>query len=79
MKRNMKRNFVEIRRILLEHLAEGKTTINELSKKSGVNWKTASKHLIFLVGKGLARIVIDTEYVKIYELSDKGKEILENN
>ncbi len=72
----MKRNFVEIRRTLLEHLTEGKTTINELSKKSGINWKTTSKHLIFLVGKGLARIIVDTEYVKIYELSEKGKEMM---
>jgi predicted transcriptional regulator len=68
-----KRTFEEIRNAMIVELARGKSTINDLAKKSGVNWKTTQNHLIFLVGTGLASEVFNSEYVRIFEITDKGK------
>lgn len=73
----VKRKFADIRNLLLLQLAKGKTTINNLSGISGVNWKTAENHLTFLIGKGLAREVFSSPYARIFEITEKGKEVVE--
>lgn len=71
-----KRTFVEIRRNLLSSMKDGQKTINQLALVSQVNWKTTQRHLIFLIGKGFVHEVFSSPYVKIYDLTDKGKEVI---
>ena len=47
---------------------------NQISKETSINWKTVDNHLVHLIGKGLVKEVFSSQYVKIVELSDKGKE-----
>ncbi len=71
-----KRNFIEIRELILKSLSTGRKTVNELSKDSGINWKTVDNHLVYLLGKGMVTEVFSSPYVKIYEINDKGREYL---
>ena len=71
-----KRAFPEIRKKLLLTLRSGELTVNNLSKLSGVNWKTADNHLIYLIGKGFVKEVFVSSYVKIYALTEKGLEFI---
>jgi len=72
-----KRKFDQIRDIILHDLLEGKKTINKIASDSGINWKTVERHIIFLIGKGMIHEVFNSPYVKIVELTDKGKEYVE--
>ena len=71
-----KRTFTEIRYAILMSLAEGQKTINLISNDSGINWRTVENHLIHLAGKGLAREVFSSSYVRIFELTAFGKDFL---
>ena len=53
-------------------------TINELGKISSVNWKTTERHLVYLCGKGFVKEILFTSYVKIYGITERGKEFLKN-
>src|SRR3989344_3554331 len=70
-----KRTFIEIRERLLFVLSHKRKTINQIANDSGVNWKTVEKHLTYFVGKGLVEEVFSSEYVRIFELTSKGKEL----
>ena len=69
-----KRTFKEIREILLSALAKGKNTLNNLAKEAGVNWRTTDNHLNYMKGKGLVAEVFTSPYVRIFELTERGKE-----
>ena len=73
-----KRRFSDIRDLILKTIGEGKKTVNQISTESGINWRTVDNHLIYLVGKGLVRTVFSSPYVKIYELTEDGKEYLKH-
>jgi len=72
-----KRKFDEIRNIILHDLLSGKKTLNKISAEAGINWKTVERHITFLIGKGMVHEVFSSPYVKIVELTEKGKEYLE--
>ena len=72
-----KRNFSEIRELLLVTLSKGKKTLNTLAGEAGVNWKTTDNHLNYLKGKGLVAEVFSSPYARIFELTDKGREFVE--
>ena len=72
-----KRTFSDLRKIILESLIHGKKTVNQISSDSGINWKTVDNHLIWLTGKGYVQIVFSSPYVKIFEITEKGKEELQ--
>ncbi len=72
-----KRTFKQIRKIILFALTQGRMTINQVSLKTGINWKTVEKHLTFLIGKGYVEEVFSSEYVRIFELLPKGKTFVE--
>ena len=72
-----KRTFVEIRSTILFALAHGHTTVNKISTQTGLTWKTVDNHLIYLIGRGYVKEVFASPYVKIYELSERGKESIE--
>ncbi len=77
--RNMstkKRRFSELRDLILANLRKGRKTVNQISQETGINWKTVDNHLVYLVGKEMAIIVYSSPYVKIFELSESGKEYL---
>jgi predicted transcriptional regulator len=67
-----KRKFSELREIILSSLTEGQKTINQLSSETGINWKTVDNHLTYLVGKGYAKEVFSSRFVRIFEATDKG-------
>ena len=75
--REQKRTFNEIRHIILTTLYNSKKTINQLSIDSGVNWRTVEKHLTFLIGKKYAAEIFSSEYVRIFELTEIGREFVE--
>ena len=72
--RPKKRSFKEIRKAMLIELCKEQKTINDLAKCSGINWKTTQNHLIFLVGMGFAKEVFNSQYVRIFDITEKGKE-----
>jgi len=69
-----KRTFKDIRELILISLSSGSQTINQISYQTKINWKTVDLHLIYLFGKGFVKKVLSTQYVRIYALSDLGKE-----
>jgi len=77
MERKPKRSFQEIRNILLLQLYREKKTINKLASDSNINWRTTELHLNYLVGRGLVREVFSSPYARIYEITEKGKEVVE--
>ena len=72
-----KRTFEEIRNKILLGLVHGQTTVNSLAKKVDINWRTVDHHLIYLIGKGYAKYCFESSYVKIVEITEKGKEVAE--
>ena len=73
-----KRTFTDIRDLILRTIGERKKTVNQISAEGGINWRTVDNHLIYLLGKGLVRTVFSSPYVKIFELSEDGKEYLKH-
>ena len=71
-----KRTFITIRAEILKCLLPGHRTINHISNETGINWKTVENHLTYLVGKGLAREVFSSSYVRIFEITAFGKDYL---
>lgn len=71
---NGKRTFEEIRRDILKSLSGGQNTINHISNQTSINWKTVDNHLIHLIGRGLVIEVFSSEYVRIFELTEEGKD-----
>ncbi|MBI1935407.1 ArsR family transcriptional regulator [Candidatus Woesearchaeota archaeon] len=74
-----KRPFIEIRNSILECLASGQKTINQISGETQINWKTVERHLTYLVGKGWVREAFSSAYVRIFELTAFGKDHLRKN
>ncbi len=68
-----KRTFKDIRKTILLCLCDGRKTVNDISTKTDINWKTVDNHLIFLTGKGYVDKVFDSPYVKIFELTPSGQ------
>ena len=76
--RESKRTFLQLREKILINLLNGRKTINQISTETGINWKTADNHVIYLAGRGFAREVFSSPYVKIFEITDRGLEQLSN-
>lgn len=74
-----KRKFIEIRDCILISLASGQKAINQISNESQINWKTVERHLIYLIGKGWAREVFSSAYLRVFELTAFGKDYLRKN
>lgn len=72
-----KRTFNELRNLVLLQLSKGRKTINTLCRESGISWKTLERHLTYLAGKGMVAEVFNSPYVRIFELTEKGKSYLE--
>jgi predicted transcriptional regulator len=71
-----KREFRVIRKNLLHSLVDGQRNINQLAKDAGVNWKTTRNHMVYLCGFGFAKVVINLPQVTIYEITERGMEVL---
>ena len=69
----IKRTFIEIRNSILLSLASRQKSINQISSETQINWKTVERHLVYLMGKGWAREVFSSAYVRIFELTAFGK------
>jgi len=72
-----RRSFDGIRFDILDALNEKRTTVNDLSKKTSINWKTVDNHLVYLCGRGWAEKVFDSPTIKIFEITETGKDRLE--
>ena len=73
-RRTPKKKFTEIRKIILESLKTGQRTVNKIASETGINWKTVDNHIIHLIGRGFVKEVFISPYVKIYEITERGKE-----
>jgi predicted transcriptional regulator len=71
-----KRKFDQIRDLILNTIGSDKKTINQIAGDSKINWKTVDRHIIYLIGTGMVKEVFSSPYVKIVELTEKGKEYL---
>jgi DNA-binding transcriptional ArsR family regulator len=72
-KKEKKRTFEELRKNIIIDLDSGKKTINQISMDTGINWKTVEKHLTYLLGKKLIEEVYNSDYLRIFDLTDKGR------
>lgn len=52
-----RRSFDGIRMDILSVLQSGRVTVNEISRRTEINWKTVDNHLIYLCGRGWAQKV----------------------
>ena len=73
-----KRTYPEIRIKLLKTLSKGQQSLNELSKNSGINWRTCNNHLTFLIGLELAEEIFSSRYVRIFKITEKGISEIKN-
>ena len=71
-----KRTFKTLRKLILTNLAREQKTINQIANDTHSNWKTVDNHITYLIGKGFAREVFASSYVKIVEITDRGKQHL---
>jgi len=76
MEKRDKRTFDNIRQNILLSLSEEKKTINEISRKSDINWRTVENHLTYLSGRGLVNEAFSSEYVRIFEITHEGEEFV---
>ncbi|PIN86832.1 hypothetical protein COV19_02400 [Candidatus Woesearchaeota archaeon CG10_big_fil_rev_8_21_14_0_10_44_13] len=74
MVQQKKRLFTELRNLILENVVSGQKTLNQIASETGINWKTVDNHMTFLIGKGLAKEVFSSRYVRIVEATEKGIE-----
>jgi DNA-binding transcriptional ArsR family regulator len=74
MEKRLKRTFNNIREKILLTLSEEKRTINDISKKSQINWRTVENHLTYLSGRGLVNEAFSSEYVRLFEITAEGEE-----
>ena len=58
-------------------MASGQKTVNQAATETGINWKTVDNHIIHLVGNGYLKEVFTSPYVKIFEITDRGRKALE--
>ncbi len=72
-----KRTFLLLRLCILKSLSTGVKTINQIAKENSINWKTVESHLTYLMGKGYAREIFNSQYVRIFEITDSGREHLQ--
>ena len=75
--REPKRTFKQIRNRIILSLGKGRMTINQIAGNSSINWKTVEKHLTFLIGKKQVEEIFSSEYVRIFELTSHGKQLVE--
>ena len=71
--RTKRRTFGKLRYLVLLALISGQQTTNQLSIKTGINWRTIEVHLTFLMGKGLVAEVLKSQYVRIFKLTNEGE------
>ncbi|MBT3406961.1 PAS domain S-box protein [Candidatus Woesearchaeota archaeon] len=71
-----KKSFKELRARILISLLKKQMTINQVSTASNINWKTVEGHLTYLCGKGMVTEVFKSEYIRIFKITDLGKEYL---
>ena len=71
-----KRRFGDLRLLILKALEPGQKTVNQLSKESGINWRTVDNHIVHLIGRGYVAPVFTSPYVKIYQITDAGRAAL---
>ena len=76
MEKREKRTFGKIRQKILLSLSDDKKTINEISRKSDINWRTVENHLTYLSGRGLVNEAFSSEYVRIFEITEEGEEFV---
>lgn len=71
-----KRTFHIIRIAILNSLSGRQQTINQIAVKTGINWRTVELHLTYLAGRELVREIFSSQYVRIFAITDKGREAL---
>lgn len=79
MVQQKKRHFSDLRSLILGNITAGQKTLNQIASETGINWKTVDNHMTFLIGKGLAREVFSSRYVRIVEATEKGIEAAQKN
>ena len=71
-----KRKFIQLQKAILKSLKNQNLTINEISAKSKVSWNSTSHQLILLKGHEYVKEVFRHRRLRIFEITEKGKEFL---
>ncbi|MBI4144649.1 hypothetical protein HY493_00390 [Candidatus Woesearchaeota archaeon] len=71
-----KRTYAALRPLILKAFTDGQKTVNQVATDTGVNWRTVDNHIVYLTGKGYLKEVFVSPFVKIYEITDRGRAAL---
>ncbi|MBU0899127.1 MAG: ArsR family transcriptional regulator [Nanoarchaeota archaeon] len=64
----MKRAFLKIRQDILKNLETGPKSITKIAEESGMTWKTAQRHLLWLERmEGKVKIIRKTKRKIVYK------------
>ena len=74
-----KRRFKELQKSILTSLRNSTLTINEISSKSSVNWNSTAHQLILLKGRDYVKEIFSHKRLRIFEITEKGKELLDES
>ena len=72
----VKRKYAELRKLILANFSKTQKTVNQASTETGINWRTVDNHIVYLTGRGFLKEVFVSPYVKIYEITDRGRKAL---
>lgn len=72
-----KRTYAALRPLILKAFSSGQKTVNQVATDTGINWRTVDNHIVHLTGKGFLKEVFVSPFVKIYEMTDRGRKALE--
>ena len=76
MEKKVKRTFSKLREKILVTLSGEKKTINDIAKKSHINWRTVESHLVYLSGRGFVNEAFSSNYARIFEITPEGEEFV---
>ncbi len=71
-----RRKYAHLRSLILKTFVAGQKTVNQVATETGINWRTVDNHVVYLTGRGFLREVFVSRYVKIYEITDRGRSAL---
>jgi len=73
-----RRTFDQIRLLILSALFQKRKTINQIAKDIDVNWRTVDNHLTHLSERELIKEVFSSEYVRIFDITNQGRQHLKS-
>lgn len=71
-----RKTYLIIRLFILQSLLQKEKSVNNIAYDTGINWRTADKHLDYLLEQGFVSKFYFAEQLKIYAITDLGKQVI---